>query len=86
MDWKECATLDSKLQQSYANAGYEENQQFSREQAMGILNSMRNTYPEMRSLYDDPSTMLDAAQEAGMTGFGSWNNSLFDQAHPGELP
>lgn len=76
-DWKNCATLDSKLQEEFENAGYVDGQQLTRSQAEGLLNSMYLSHPEMRKLYDLPSTMLDNAVGAGRS---NWFNSLNEQA------
>lgn len=81
-DYLECGDLDGKLQSEYANAGYQPGQQLTRTQTEQLLNSMYQSHPEMRQLYDLPGTMLDNAESAGI---GNWFNSLMDQAHPGEL-
>ena len=81
-DYLECGELDGKLQDEYEAAGYKPGQQLTRTQAEQFLNSMYLAHPEMRQLYDLPSTMLDNAQAAGI---GKFLNSLMDQAHPGEL-
>lgn len=83
--WKDavkCMSLDVQLQEAYEKAGYTDGQRLTRSQAEGVLNSMYLAHPEMRELYDLPSTMLDTAEQQGI---GNFINSLFDQAHPGEL-
>jgi len=51
--WKnmrECGELDGKLQGEYSDAGYQPGQQLTREQTVGLLNSMYESHPEMRRL------------------------------------
>ncbi len=81
-DMRECGELDGELQSMYSDAGYQPNQQLTREQAVELLNSMYESHREMRRLYDNPDAMLDGATEAGKP---NWWNSWMEQAHPGEL-
>jgi len=60
-DYLKCALLDAKLLDEYEAAGYAPGQELTREQAEALLNEMYLNHPEMRQLYDLPSTMLDNA-------------------------
>jgi RHS repeat-associated protein len=74
----DCALLDAKLLDMYKKSGYNPGQELTRQQALGLLNAMYDTHPEMRRLYDPPTTMLDRAVEQGRPhGFNAAREYLF---------
>lgn len=66
-NYNECRTLDAELLKAFEAAGYKAGlvggSLLTREQAASFLNSMRQQYPQMRSLYPPTTQMLDAAAE-----------------------
>lgn len=74
-DYLQCALLDSKLEAQYKAAKFRPGQELSRDEAAGLLHAMREAHPEMRDLYDPPTTMLDNAIEEGRD---NWFNASRD--------
>jgi hypothetical protein len=62
-DYLECGLLDAKLRDSYEKLFDERTRRLgvSEQEALDWLNAMRAEYPEMKTLYGRPNSMLEQA-------------------------
>ena len=67
-EFLQCGLLDHDLQGEFANRfprTNTENNRLTRSEALDFLNDMLKKHPEMSSLYDQPSQLLDKADSSG---------------------
>jgi uncharacterized protein RhaS with RHS repeats len=72
----ECIRLDSKLHNTYRNAGYEDGDRLNHNQALGLLNAMHNDFPEMSEMYGSPEDMLRQARD---NAANNWYNRVTEK-------